>query len=180
MGGAVSTVTDRRVTQNDDREHSIQSTYHAEYEHATYQGDATNNIGRLYVSSDSIAKRNFYIWTSSSISLQDYDVILHISLPTDFLRWSPQPLSVMYRSLSSDSDTNQLDISLVDTNGSPVSLSGSSLNLANTSWQTSDIEYTGSPTWTAGQDFLVNLKLHAKDDAQMHIADIHLNYTTLE
>ncbi len=169
--------------QNGNAERTVERTYHAGFEGASYQGDASDNVGQLHVDHDNANDRNYYLWSSSLASLQDYDIILLVTLPTDFVRWKDNQLKLTYRSTSADANDNQLDIAVFDTNGSPVSLSGSSLsagqNLVGTSWATEQIEWTGTPTWTAGQDFLIKLKVQAKNDKQMHVGDLIWQYTEL-
>jgi len=182
-GVSVTSVADRRALSSDDREQTVVRTYHAGFEGASYQGDASDNVGQLFVDHDNTSDRNYYRWTSSLASLQDYDLILRVTLPADFVRWKDNPLKLTYRSTSADASDSQLDVSVFDTNGTPVSLSGSSLssglNLVGTSWATEQIEWSGAPTWTAGQDFLISLKMQAKNDKQIHIGDLFLQYTEL-
>lgn len=179
QSGSVQSVTERRVMQSDDREKSIELTYHAEHQNAVYQGDATNNVGRLYVGNDAISMKNYYVWTSTLTSVQDYDVIVRVTLPEHFVRWNATPLRVSYRSTSASTANNFMDVSVFDTNGSPVSLTGSSSSLASTSWATANIGFGGSPTWTPGQDLLIKLKLSAKGDFQMHTGDMILDFVEL-
>ena len=61
----------------------------------------------------------------------------------------------------------------------PVSLGGSATGLASTSWGTSTLTFSGAPTWTAGQEFLVKFKLHAKDSYQAHVGSMKLKYVRL-
>jgi hypothetical protein len=182
-GGVITRVVERRITQADDRQKDVLLVYSAPHQNASYQGDATSNVGQLYVSHDNTNKRNYYLWTSTKDSLQDYDIILQAALPQDFIRFKQttdeNPLRVMYRTTGADSADNQLDISVFDTNGNPVTLSGASADLVNTSWTTSDIEFSGSPTWTAGQDFLIRFKVHARNAFQMHLSDVILEYVAL-
>jgi len=179
LNGGVKTVDDRRVMQSDDRERSKHTDYHPEFEHATFQGDATNNVGQLYATHDSTNKRNYYLWTSTITSLQDYDVILRMTLPDDFLRWERNPLTVNYRTTSADVADNKMDIAVFDTNGTPVSLSGSTTDLVNTSWSSTSVSFTGSPTWTPGQDYLVKFTVYAKDSKQMHLGSVSLDYVEM-
>lgn len=181
-GGAVSAVTDSRVLQTDDREQTILKTYHASFEQTSYQGDGIDNVGQLSVSHDNIILKNFYVWTSTKATMQDYDILLRVTLPSGFVRWKDgvNPFEATYRSTSAQSTDNRLDLQVYDTNGVPVTLSGSVTSLASTSWATTGVEFTGSPTWTAGQDFLVRLKLSAKDNYQMHLGDLRLQYVQLQ
>ncbi len=179
--GSVLSITDRRVLQSDDREQTIEQVYHAGFEHATYQGDGGgDNVGQLFTTHDNTNLKNFYEWTSTRTTLQDYDVILRVTLDSDFVRWTQtsttNPITFTYRSTSADAANNKLNVQAYDTNGTPVTLSGSTTNLANTSWTTGQIEFTGTPTWTAGQELLLRFKLSAKDSYQMHLGDLNLRY----
>lgn len=178
-GAGVTQVNDERVVLSDDREHATEVNMHAEFPNASYQADATENTGQLSVSLDNITLRNFYLWTSTRTTLQDYDVVVRVSLPADFVRWDASPLSVSYRTTSADAANSKVDVSVFDTNGTPVSLGGSATGLASTSWGTSALTFSGAPTWTAGQEFLVKFKLYAKDDFQAHVGSMKLKYVRL-
>lgn len=178
-GGAITIIRDRRAFNTDDREQSIQRTLNPEFEGASYVGDGSNNIGQLSVQHDDTNKRNYYQWTSTRTSLQDYDVVIAIPVSADFVRWgsgSLKPITLDYRSSDASNTENQLDIEVYDTAGTQVTLSGSVTDLAGTSWNTTQIEFTGSPTWTVGEDLLIKIRMSAKDNAQMHLGRIQLNY----
>jgi len=181
--GVITNISDRRALSSDDRERTVTKTMNPAFEYASLQGDASDNVGQLSVSYDATNKRNYYLWTSSRSTLQDYDIYVKIPLAADFIRWlqtaTENPLMVTYRSTSASSDDNQLDIAVFDTNGSPVTLSGSTTNLANTSWTTSQIEFTGSPTWTAAQDMLLKFTVSAKSDYQIHLGGLKLQFMEL-
>lgn len=178
-GSGVTQIDDGRVILSDDREHATEVNMHAEFPNASYQADATENTGQLSVSLDNITQRNFYLWTSTRATLQDYDVVVRVSLPADFVRWDSSPLAVSYRTTSADTANSKVDVSVFDTNGTPVSLGGSATGLASTSWGTSALTFSGAPTWTAGQEFLVKFKLHAKDNFQSHVGSMKLKYVRL-
>jgi hypothetical protein len=182
--GAILSVTDRRVTQSDDRERNVQAVYSPLFEKTTYQGDGSDNVGQLVDSHDNISLKNFYEWTSTRPTLQDYDIILRVPVSQNFIRWqndgTTNPITINYRSTSADSSNNKLDITAYDTNGTPLSFSGSTTSLASTSWSTAQLEFNGSPTWTAGQEFLLRLKVSAKDNFQMHVGSIKMNYVDLD
>jgi hypothetical protein len=179
---AVTGVTDRRVLQTDTREHDVTETITPEFDKATYQGDATDNVGMLSLTQDNSSKRNYYLWMSEETTLQDYDIFVRFLLPRDFVRWKTDtttPLQVEYRSTSANSTENKLDISIYDTNGSPVTLSGPTTNLASIAWAQTPIEFLGNPTWTPGGEFLIKLHVSAKSSNQMHLGSLKLHYTAL-
>lgn len=175
----VTQIDDFRVVLSDDREQSTEVNLHAEFQNASYQADATENTGQLSVSLDNITLRNFYLWSSTRATLQDYDVVVRVSLPADFARWDSAPLSVSYRTTSADAANSKVDVSLFDTNGTPVALGGSATGLASTSWGTSALTFDSGATWTAGQEFLVKFKLYAKDNYQAHVGSMKLKYIRL-
>ncbi|MSR86902.1 hypothetical protein EXS70_01890 [Candidatus Peribacteria bacterium] len=51
--------------------------------------------------------------------------------------------------------------------------------LASASWTTSTVTFSGAPTWTAGDTFLVKFKVSAKSAAEVHIGDLELRYVEL-
>ena len=176
--GAIAAVTDRRVFQSDDRGVTVQVTLHPAYEGSSFQADGTDNVGRLSLSHDNINLRNFYLWTSTQPALQDYDILAYVTLPPDFIRWT-DGMTLAYRSTSASAEDNSLLVQAYDTNGTPVSLSGSTVGLASASWAETHVEFLGNPTWTAGQKFLVRLRLSARGNYQMQLGDLRMSFDVL-
>lgn len=179
--GAILSLTDRRILQSDDRARSAVVTFTPSYEKASYQGDGADNVGQLSVSTDNIALKNFYLWTSTRSTLQDYDIILKVPLPDDFTAWTADattnPMTLGYRTTSAAAADAKLDLQVYDTNGIPVTLSGATTGLSSLSWAETPIEFTGSPTWTPGQEMLVRFKVSAKDTYQIHVGSLKLSYS---
>jgi hypothetical protein len=149
----------------------------SQFEGASYIADGTNNIGRLYLDNDSTAKENFYEWKSTLNTLQDYDIVLQVGIPKTFTGWeSTNPWQFNYRSSSANNSTTKADIFIYDTNGNPVTLTGTSTNLASTSWAQTNLNFSGTPTFTAGESFLIIVRLYAKDSETMNLGEIKLNY----
>ncbi len=181
--GAVHAIADRRALQSDDREQTVKLVLNPEFDKASYKGDGTNNVGQLQITSETGAIRNFYVWTSTRTSLQDYEIQLNIPLSEDFVRWQSSgayALTIMYRSTSASAADNKLDVFVYDTAGAPVSLNGTTTDLANTNWTAVELNFAGSPTWTAGQDFQLKLRVSAKELYQMQIGGVTLNYVDLK
>jgi hypothetical protein len=178
-GEAVTGIADRRAMSNDDREESRVVAFHPAFDGASYLGDGSDNIGRLYVTDATGVATNFYVWTSTRDSLQDYDVTLRATVPSSFLKWQDPALQVSYTSNTADSADNQLDISVYDTAGNLVTLSGSSLNLAATDWTTTNIEFNAGATWAEEQDFRIVFHLSAKGDHSISLGGVKLRLKTL-
>jgi hypothetical protein len=178
-GSGVTQINDDRVVLSDDREHPTEVNMHAEFQNASYQADAVDNVGQLSVSLDNITQRNFYLWSSTRTTLQDYDVVVPVTLPADFVRWDSSPIGVSYRTTSADANDSKIDISVFDTNGSPVPLGGGATGLASTSWATASPTLDPAATWTPGSEFLLRFKLSAKNAFQAHLGSVKLRYVRL-
>jgi len=149
----------------------------SQFEGASYIADGTDNIGRLYLDNDNTVQENYYEWTSTSSTLQDYDVVLQVGVPKTFTQWEAMtPWQFNYRSSSADSNITRADIYVYDTNGNPVTLTGSSTNLASTGWAQTSLNFSGTPTFTAGESFLIVIRMSAKDNETMNMGEIKLNY----
>lgn len=181
--GTISSISDRRIMNNDTREHTVSLKFNPAFDKVSFQADGTNNVGQLTLLHDDINLKNYYRWTSTQSTLQDYDLLVHIALSPSFVRWlqttTENPISFTYRTSSASALNNKIDIQIYDTSGVPITLSGSVSDLANTNWTTSEIEFTGVPTWTAGQDMMVRIRGFAKDNFEAQISSLKLNYITL-
>ncbi len=183
--GSISSVLDSRVLSSDDREKNRTTVFTPSFEKATYQGDGgSDNVGQLSTTHDNTNLQNFYLWTSSKATMQDYDILVRIPISENFVRWqnsaTVNPISFSYRSTGASSALNKLDMQIYDSAGTPVTLSGATTNLASTTWATAQVEFTGTPTWTAGQDLLIRIKMSAKDNYQMHMGSLKLNTVIFE
>jgi len=148
------------------------------YDGVSYKADGTNNIGRLFVDSDISNKKNYYVWKSTKNTLQDYDVIVQVPLPTNFSGWNgATPWNFTYRSSSANTNENKADIYIYDSSGAAVTLTGTNTNLANTVWSSTSIGYSGSPTFTAGTTFMIVIRMHSRNSNEMHIGEISLDFT---
>lgn len=180
VGGSIVSVLDVRALQSDDREVQQQLTLHPPFDGASNKGDGSDNVGMLYVDFDDVADRNFYLWTSTQSTLQDYQINVPITLPPTFLRWRDDPIAVHYRSTTASSSDNRLDIALKDTAGQAVTLSGGSAGLASTSWAQSSLGFGGTPTWTPGGTAMITLTVSAKASNEIHLGTLELHFDALQ
>ncbi|TSC79611.1 MAG: Integrase catalytic subunit [Candidatus Peregrinibacteria bacterium Gr01-1014_25] len=176
--GSVTNVADRRVLNADDREQTVKDVLHPEYPGASYVEDGSDNIGQLSVEKDGTTLYNYYEWTSTRSSLQDYQISARVTLSPDFVRWGTG-ITIAYRTSSGSATANKLNVSVYDTAGNAVTLAGTATELTSTSWKTLSLGFSGSPTWTPGQEIVVVLKAYAKDGASVDIGDLELRYVTL-
>jgi hypothetical protein len=178
-GGVVTSMVDTRVLFSDDREQTVEAVFHPEYEGASYEGDGTDNVGQLYVRHDDPAVRNAYVWTTTRATQQDYDVILRLTLPSTFVRWSATPLEVQYLTSSGVPASAKVDISMLDTTDTPVSLLGGATDLTSVTWSSTNLTFNGSPIWAAGEDITLRIKLSALAGEQAQVSRVRLQYVEL-
>lgn len=148
------------------------------FDGVSYKPDGTNNVGRLFIDSDIASKRNFYVWRSTPPTLQDYDIILQVPIPTNYAGWDGvTPWEFTYRSDSANATDNKADIYIYDSSGAPVTLTGTSSNLASTTWSSTSIGYSGTPTFTAGETFMIVIRVHSRNSNEMHLGEISLHFS---
>ncbi len=179
-GGAVTSVTDRRVFNSNDTQRTIVKVFEPLYEGAAYQGDGSNNVGQLTVSHSGSVLRNYYQWTSTRSTLQDYDMLLRVPVSSDFTRWGSTPLTLLYRTTSADVAKNALALQVYDTAGAAVTLTGSGASgLSSTDWVTATWGFAGSPTWTAGGEMLIKLSFASKDSASVQVGPLSIRFAEM-
>lgn len=179
-GGAVTSVTDRRVFNSNDAQRTIVKVFEPLYEGAAYEGDGTNNVGQLTVGHSGSVLRNYYQWTSTRSILQDYDVLLRVPVSSDFTRWGSTPLSLIYRTASPDAAVNALSIQVFDTAGAAVTLTGSGASgLRSTDWVTATWGFAGSPTWSPEGEMLIKLTFTSKDNSEVQVGPLSIRFAEM-
>lgn len=149
----------------------------SKYGGVSYKPDGTNNMGRLYIDNDFANGRNYYVWQSTRPNLQNYDIIIQVPVPSNFSGWADlNPWDFTYRSTTADPADNKADIYIYDTAGNPVVLSGASIDLASTGWANTSLNYIGAPVFNPGETFLIVVKMHSRNNNQMHLGEITLDY----
>lgn len=158
--------------------------FEAEYNDSVYSQDGTNNRGKLeikFADTDGIPGNNnytYYDWTTRNASTQDIDLIIRTTLPEGFTGWQAVPVTFTYRTLTGLTADNQLDLTIEDSNGNPVALTGAT-GLANSSWTTANISFVGAPVWTAGTPITIKIKMSATSAGAAYAGNLTLNYAGL-
>jgi len=148
-----------------------------EYPDAVLQADTTNNVGSMTAGYDSVNLHNYYNWTSSQGTLQDYDIVTRIKLPQDFDSWdASNPITFNYKTSDASTANNKLDIYLLDTTNTVASLTGNT-GLASASWATySSTNNLSGGTWTPGQFITVKVRCYGLTGKSAQAGEITLKY----
>ncbi|MBU2214184.1 hypothetical protein KJ996_06155, partial [Patescibacteria group bacterium] len=150
-----------------------------EYPHAVYTSSGSAYIGQMSLNYDSTNSENFYRWTSTKGTLQEYWVIARIRVPDNFSVWDAnEPIEFRYRTGTANAADNYLTMRLYDTAGTQIALTGGS-DLKNTSWTTATI--TGpqaSGTYTTSSYITIAVKLTSTSAGSADAGYINLNWET--
>jgi len=152
-----------------------------EYAGAVYYADGANNVGQMALAYDATNKENFYKWTSTASSLQDYNISVRVKVPDSFDHWDGSiPLQFRYRTNAASADDNQMDVTMLDTAGSAVSLTGG-VNFANTSWTTATItgpEAAGVYTPGGYITIIIAMQARTTNTGEAHAGFLNINWHT--
>jgi hypothetical protein len=155
--------------------------YEPEYSDTVIEGDGVDNKGKVEVAfadTDGMPGNenyNYYIWTTRQNTLQDIDLVIRVDLPDGFTSWQAVPLTFTYKTLDNNAANNVLDITMEDTAGNIIALTGAS-GLVNSTWTTANVTFGGAPVFTAGEPVTIHVKLSAKDIGAAYAGRLSLNY----
>ena len=154
---------------------NAKKVYSAEYAGAIFSADATDNLGTMTAENAGASNNymNYYQWSSTQSTTQDYDVVLRFTLPNDFQSWQTNAIQVDYVVSNAASATLSTSIYLETGGAALATASGTATTWAKVSIASAtDLASLTTPGMTA----VIILKLAASDDATVRIGDVTLNY----
>lgn len=150
-----------------------------EYQDAVYFSSGSALVGTLTYSYDSASTDNFYRWTSTKASLQDYWVSVRVQLPQNFKHFeTASGITLRLRTTSTSAANNYVTVRVLDTNGNLVS-TGNNAQLTSTTasaWRTNTITGVTNGTYTAGGYITILLKVAAVTGNNTDIGTIKFNW----
>lgn len=165
-----------------------------EYPGATLSRDGSSATNGSMVSDNSFsggAWRNYYEWTSSQATNQDYTIIVRVTLPSDFDGWqtgtcpgSTCALEVAYQTGLAATTNNGVSVLVNNSTDTPGTAVCTISEAASTSWASfgctsSVLDDNVSPEWdAAGETAVIRIKLKANSTASAlaRAGDINLRY----
>jgi len=176
-GGEAITNADGTVKWSGLETRSKKIALSPEYAGATFQADGSNNSGSFDAGYDGTNYHNYYSWTTTQGTLQDYDTVVRVQLPDDFVSWdASNPLTFEYQTTDAVTTNNKLDIVLVDTANATASLTGNTA-LASATWATySSTDDLSGGTWTAGSWITIKVTTYALTGKTSYAGEIVLKY----
>ena len=148
----------------------------AEYAGAVLNpGSGSNNNGTMTSGADtSSARMNYYNWTTSQATAQNYDIVTQVSIPSGFSAWaSTTPLTASV--WADDTTANNIQIKITDSANSSTSFTDITPGSTST-WTTKTPSSLFGGTFTA-QDYLtITIRVTAPTGKNVRIGNIYLDY----
>ncbi len=153
----------------------------AEYAGAVLTADGSANTGSMTSDNtgSSSNSMNYYEWNSSELTLNDYDIRVRITLPSNFDIWGSGGITIHYATESTDVSNNKLDAHIFEQSLSVVD-ANSENNVSETAgtWKTAQISGADlNQCIGANTTCILNLKLSSLGDNYVRVGDIVLDYS---
>ncbi len=143
-----------------------------EYAGAVIERDLSDNTGSLDAGHDYLTRHNYYVWSTTSASPQDFDVIVRWQVPAGFRTLADIRL---YHKVSNITTGSRIDVYLVQADGTSVTISGGS-NLRQASWTQAVITHTGG-VFSAGDWVTLKIRMTAAQNEFAYIGELEINIT---
>jgi len=118
---------------------------------------------------------NYYSWTTSEGTAQDYDIWIRYRVPDNFAAWASDPIDVYGK--RTDATNNAVTVYVFDTTGALENSGGT--QVAGTTWASTTIEASFAGTYTAGA--YMTMQIHVVADTggdSVQVGEINLDYLT--
>ena len=150
-----------------------------EYAGAVLYAEGDNSYGRMTSDAQRVGDTytNYYQWVSDRETLQSYDILVRVTLPSDFRSWRENAVSLEFVTENSASiENNSVSLSLVSKEGVDVEVSDGVSKLPGV-WERivikgSDINHCSS----AGDTCTLRISLSSALEYYTRVGDIVLNY----
>ncbi len=175
-GGNTITLSANGITRTGTARNEKKITLTAEYTGAVLDaGNPGSNNGTMTSSVDLTSRMNYYKWTTSQSTNQNYDVVVQVPLPNDFDGWTANPLAVS--TYTNDTTNGTITLEARDSTGTIrcnfVNVTPGSIN----AWTTNNSACTlGTGTYTAGDYITLRLRMQSPNGGDVRIGNISLNY----
>ncbi|NMC08703.1 hypothetical protein GYA44_00010, partial [Candidatus Microgenomates bacterium] len=153
----------------------------AEYAGAVLSADGSSNTGNMTADNEgtSANSMNYYEWNSSETSLNDYDVRIRFTLPSDFDTWGTGGgIRFNFATESTGTTNNQLDFYVYKEDSATIdgSLEDQASATAGTWTSTFVSGSTLNECASAGDVCVLVVKMSSANDNYVRVGDIEIGY----
>ncbi len=151
----------------------------AEYPSVVLDPDLTNNTGTMTSGYDSASRMNYYKWTTTQGTNQDYDIVVQVPVPSDFASWANSNL-VTVSAYTTDATNGTISITAIDTAGTTICNNISVTPTAGYNaglWRAPSTACAlSSGTYTPGAYMTFRIKLQSPNGGDTRVGNIYLDY----
>lgn len=137
--------------------------------------DGTNNSGTMTSDYDSTNRYTYYSWTSTSATLQDYDIVVRSQIPSDYVS-SFGNFKIRVYASSTNSANNNIQVSVRDNSGTVCANNVSVLPGSVTTWVEQSVSLSGC-SFAANDRIVVNVKTSALSNNVVRVGEINYQYS---
>ncbi len=157
-------------------------TLNPEYANAVYFSSGSVNVGTMTYSYDATNLENFYRWTTTKATLQDYWVSTRVQLPKNFTHFdTASGIVLRLRTTATSAASNYLTVRLLDSNGNAVAIGNNAqiASAAAATWKTHTITGVTNGTYTAGGYITVLIKTAGTTGNNTDLGYLKFNWSTM-
>lgn len=147
-----------------------------EFPTAVLSADDSDNSGTMTADFDAEKYRNYYNWTTTQGSTQDYDIVLRVLVPEDFNSWDDTAAISFYNLVDSSPGASGVRITVYDTSNSQVYISGATIQNSSDWTATNLTSGNIAGTYAPGSYMTIRFKLLADDSKNIKLGDVTLKY----
>ncbi len=152
----------------------------SEYAGAVMSADGSSNTGSMTSDAEGSGSNsmNYYEWNSSETTLQDYDVRVRYTIPSDFDSWGTNAFTLNYATEANSSTNNKVDIYVyLESSGTVDDSSTGQYSSSAGVWTTTNIQGADlGDCNAAGETCLLLIRMYSANDSYTRIGDIDVNY----
>lgn len=154
---------------------TVKEIINAEYSGVVLHADGTNNSGTLNSDYDGTNRRNYYDWTSTQSSLQDYELVVQSQIPSDYASGFGT-FKIWAYGASTSSANNDIQVTVQDAAGTSCAASTSVLPGSATTWTEQTVTLSGC-SYAANDIITITVKVFSKSSNNVRIGSISYQYT---
>jgi hypothetical protein len=125
--------------------------------------------------SDLGEEHNFYTWTTTEASTQDYDIWIRWQLPSDFSAFAASDAVRAYGWTQSTAGNSDVQISMYDTDGT-ADATDVVVSTTTTQWTLTTVDSAPGGVYTQGSYVTFRVRVIADQNQTVHAGEIIINY----
>ena len=143
-----------------------------EFPGGTLSADGSSNSGTMFADYDATARRNYYEWTSSQASAQDYDIIVSTMVPSNYSSGFTGFNIFGWR----DNNTNASATITIEKEDGTSCLASTAITFSGSTSTWAESPHSLSCTPAANEILVIRIKVTASNSAKIRIGAIRYDY----